>query len=316
MDLVEQKVLSLSTLQCLVLDEADRMLDMGFIPAVRKIVKGMPRQRQTLMFSATFSKEILKLTAEFLNDPMSIQVAADNAAAESVEQQVYHLAKSQKPKLLQSLIQSGQWEQVLVFTRTKHGADRLCKRLLKQKISSVAIHGGKTQPQRVKALQRFKDREVRVMVATDIAARGIDIKALPHVVNYEVPNVAEDYVHRIGRTGRAGAEGHAVSLVCAEEKAFLGRIERLMGQKMEVLSTASFDLPEATEHPPQKARPTANAQKKPKPKAQGSSFGRRKPSAKMASELPKSKRQPKTSMAAKPRQRTKVNPAKAAGLGS
>jgi ATP-dependent RNA helicase RhlE len=236
------------------LDEADRMLDMGFIHDIRKVLKVIPKKRQNLMFSATFSKEIKTLTQTILKDPITIEVAAENTTADTVEQQAYRIDKGNKPYLLKHLIQSNGWNQVLVFTRTKHGADKLAKRLEKAGIKSAAIHGNKSQNARVHALNRFKDMSIQALVATDIAARGIDIKELPHVVNYELPNVPEDYVHRIGRTGRAGSKGHAVSLVAEDERPYLSRIEKLMDQKVPLMKAPKFSGP-----PPQ---PQANASKK------------------------------------------------------
>jgi ATP-dependent RNA helicase RhlE len=237
LDLLNQKALTLAQVEILVLDEADRMLDMGFIHDIKKLMKLIPAQRQTLLFSATFSKEIRELSEQFLKNPLSIEVAARNTAAELVTQEIYKIDKSLKPDLLKHLIIKGKWEQVLVFTRTKHGADRLCQKLGRYDIIATAIHGNKSQAARTRALAHFKDGTVRVLVATDIAARGLDIKQLPHVVNYELPNVPEDYVHRIGRTGRAGANGHAVSLVEGEEMSFLKRIEKLLNQRLPVMVT-------------------------------------------------------------------------------
>ena len=237
LDLVNQKALTLAQVQVLVLDEADRMLDMGFIHDIRKIIKLIPAQRQTLLFSATFSQEIRELTDQLLDRPLTIEVAARNTAAENVTQHIYKIDKALKPELLAHLIVKGQWEQVLVFTRTKHGADRLCQKLGRYNIAASAIHGNKSQAARTRALAHFKDGQTRVLVATDIAARGLDIKQLPHVVNYELPNVPEDYVHRIGRTGRAGADGHAVSLVGEDEVPFLKRIEKLLNLRLTVLGT-------------------------------------------------------------------------------
>ena len=244
LDLHSQKALSLASIDVLILDEADRMLDMGFIHDIKRLLKFIPSERQTLLFSATFSKEILTLTENLLKDPISVEVAAQNSAAESVTQQVYRVTKSHKSHLLQHLILDGQWEQVLVFTRTKHGADRLCKRLDKNGITSSAIHGNKSQGARTRALAGFKEGTVRVLVATDIAARGLDIKQLPHVVNFELPNVAEDYVHRIGRTGRAGANGHAISLVSDDETKLVRAIERLLDKRLD-----ACPLPKGFEKP-------------------------------------------------------------------
>jgi ATP-dependent RNA helicase RhlE len=244
LDLHSQDALKLASIDVLILDEADRMLDMGFIHDIRRLLKYIPSERQTLLFSATFSKDILALTETLLKDPLSVEVAAQNSAAETVTQQVYRVIKTHKSHLLKHLIEEGDWEQVLVFTRTKHGADRLCKKLDKSGITSSAIHGNKSQGARTRALAGFKDGSVRVLVATDIAARGLDIKQLPHVVNFELPNVAEDYVHRIGRTGRAGANGHAISLVSDDETKLVRSIERLLGKKLD-----ACPLPKGFEKP-------------------------------------------------------------------
>ena len=232
LDHIGQKTVNLSKLEILVLDEADRMLDMGFIRDIRKVLALIPKQRQTLLFSATFSNEIKRLANELLNSPSLIEVARQNAAAESVTQVVHPVDKGRKRELLSFLIGSNNWQQVLVFTRTKHGANRLAEQLNTDGITSAAIHGNKSQGARTRALADFKSGQVRVLVATDIAARGIDIDQLPHVVNFELPNVAEDYVHRIGRTGRAGNEGEAMSLVCVDELKLLSDIERLMKREI------------------------------------------------------------------------------------
>lgn len=209
------------------------MLDMGFIHDIKKILALLPKQRQNLMFSATFSDEIRSLAKGLVNDPVEISVAKRNTTAESVSQWIYGVDKNQKAAALTQLIEDNQWEQVLVFTKTKHGANRLTKQLDSKGITAAAIHGNKSQGARTRALADFKDKSIRVLVATDIAARGLDIDQLPQVVNYDLPNVAEDYVHRIGRTGRAGAVGQAVSLVTAEEFKLLSAIERLTNQLLE-----------------------------------------------------------------------------------
>lgn len=228
LDHLSQKTVNLSEVEVLVLDEADRMLDMGFIRDIRKILAVLPKKRQNLLFSATFSDEIRTLADGLLNDPVPIEVARRNTTAELVEQVVHPVARERKRELLSFLIDSGNWQQVLVFTRTKHGANRLAQQLEKDRIEAAAIHGNKSQGARTRALAEFKSGKVRVLVATDIAARGLDIDQLPHVVNFELPNVPEDYVHRIGRTGRAGRSGAAVSLVSPEEQPLLKDIERLL----------------------------------------------------------------------------------------
>jgi len=232
LDHLDQGTVDLSHVEVLVLDEADRMLDMGFVRDVRRILKTVPRRRQSLLFSATFSAEIKRLAEEFLCEPELIEMAHSNTAVELVSQRVHPVDKHRKRELLSWLIGSRNWPQVLVFTRTKHGADRLARHLERDGLTTAAIHGNKSQGARTRALADFKSGRTRVLVATDIAARGLDIDQLPHVVNYELPNVPEDYVHRIGRTGRAGNEGEAVSLVCGEEKKYLADIERLLGTRL------------------------------------------------------------------------------------
>ncbi|MDH5710204.1 MAG: DEAD/DEAH box helicase [Gammaproteobacteria bacterium] len=228
LDHVNQRSADLSKVEILVLDEADRMLDMGFIHDIRKILALLPKHKQTLLFSATFSDEIKQLSSTLLHSPALIEVAQRNAATETVTQVIHPVDKNRKRELLSFLIGSNNWRQVLVFTRTKHGANKLTKQLDSDGITAAAIHGNKSQGARTKALADFKAGKVRVLVATDIAARGIDIDQLPHVVNFELPNIAEDYVHRIGRTGRAGNEGEAMSLVCVDELKLLKDIERLI----------------------------------------------------------------------------------------
>ncbi|WP_457665152.1 ATP-dependent RNA helicase RhlE [Thiolapillus sp.] len=230
LDHVSQKTVDLSKVEFLVLDEADRMLDMGFIHDIRKVLALLPEngKRQNLLFSATFSREIKELAHRLLNQPELIEVAQRNATADRIDQVVHPVDKRRKRELLSHMIGSRDWRQVLVFTRTKHGANRLAQQLEKDGLSAAAIHGNKSQGARTKALAGFKNGHVRVLVATDIAARGLDISQLPHVVNFELPNVPEDYVHRIGRTGRAGNEGEAVSLVCVDEHKLLKDIERLL----------------------------------------------------------------------------------------
>lgn len=241
LDLNNQNLLSLAKIEILVLDEADRMLDMGFKRDLDKIMKLMPNRRQNLLFSATFSKEIKSLANEFLHHPVLVEATPENTTVDAIEQKVYRVAKELKTGLIIKLISEGDWQQVLVFTRTKHGANRLCKKMISSGITASAIHGNKGQGARTKALAGFKNGSVRVLVATDIAARGLDIPLLPHVVNFELPNIAEDYVHRIGRTGRAGASGEAISLVCGEEREYLRDIEKLVGLKIPVDIIEGFE---------------------------------------------------------------------------
>jgi ATP-dependent RNA helicase RhlE len=228
LDHIQQKTIDLSGIEILVLDEADRMLDMGFIRDIRRILGLLPPKRQNLLFSATFSAEIRRLAADLLHEPTEIQIAGRNTAAEGVRQIVHPVDRHRKRALLAHRIDSENWRQVLVFTRTKHGANRLADELLRDGLSAMAIHGNKSQSARTRALADFKSGAVRILVATDIAARGLDIDRLPYVVNYELPNVPSDYVHRIGRTARAGEVGHAVSLVCIDEHQLLNGIERLL----------------------------------------------------------------------------------------
>jgi len=243
LDLVNQGKADLSQIEFFVLDEADRMLDMGFIHDIRKVLKLLPKKRQNLLFSATFSNEIKKLASGFLHNPTYIEVAR-NETSHQVTQVVYPVNKSQKRALLSKLISEGDWRQVLVFTKTKHGANRLTKQLETDGINAAAIHGNKSQTARTKALAGFKDGTIRVLVATDIAARGLDIDQLPHVVNYELPNVAEDYVHRIGRTGRAGNTGEAMSLVSIDEEKLLKGIERLIKKDIPKMTIEGFEATE------------------------------------------------------------------------
>ncbi|NWN81998.1 MAG: DEAD/DEAH box helicase [Halomonas sp.] len=241
LDLQQQKHVDLSRVEILVLDEADRMLDMGFIHDIKKVLRVLPEKRQNLLFSATFSNEIQALANKLLDDPKMIEVARRNTTAELVDQAIYRVDREKKRELLAHLISEHDWHQVLVFTRTKHGANRLAEQLSKQEIPAMAIHGNKSQSARTKALAAFKTGELQVLVATDIAARGLDIEELPHVVNFELPNVAEDYVHRIGRTGRAGSEGQAVSLVCVDEHGLLKGIERLIKRDLEKRIEPGFE---------------------------------------------------------------------------
>jgi len=243
LDHAGQKTVDLSQIEILVLDEADRMLDMGFIHDIRKVLALLPGNgaRQNLLFSATFSNDIRKLAEGLLDNPVQVEVAARNTTAEKVKQSVYPVDQSQKTALLSKLVRDNSWDQVLVFTRTKHGANRLTQKLEKDGITAAAIHGNKSQGARTRALADFKAGEVRVLVATDIAARGLDIKQLPQVVNFELPNVPEDYVHRIGRTGRAGESGHALSLVSADEGKLLAGIEKLIKKQLPRKEVEGFE---------------------------------------------------------------------------
>ena len=241
LDLVGQKAVNLGKVQILVLDEADRMLDMGFIPDIKRIIALLPMTRQTLLFSATFSDEIRKLSAQFLKDPATVEVARRNSPVEAITQYAHLIDANRKRELLAHLVKKNDWEQVLVFCKTKHGANRLASQLQRDQINADAIHGNKSQNARIRALEDFKSGKIKVLVATDVAARGLDIEELPHVVNFDLPHVAEDYVHRIGRTGRAGATGEALSLVCGEDRPLLGAIERLINRKIEVRHVEGFD---------------------------------------------------------------------------
>ena len=246
----QQRTLDLSHVQIFVLDEADRMLDMGFVHDIKKVLAVLPAHKQSLLFSATFSDEIKALADRLLNAPVLIEVARRNQTNDQIAQKVHPVGREIKKDLLIHLIKSNDWDQVLVFTRMKHGANRLVEHLLKADIRAMAIHGNKSQTARTKALAEFKTGDLTVLVATDIAARGIDIDMLPHVVNYELPNVPEDYVHRIGRTGRAGAKGEAVSLVCVDENGFLRDIERLIKREIPKEIIPGFEP-----HPSEKAEP-------------------------------------------------------------
>ncbi|TAK86893.1 MAG: DEAD/DEAH box helicase [Aquabacterium sp.] len=251
----QQRNLDLSQVQYFVLDEADRMLDMGFIHDIRRVLAILPPQKQSLLFSATFSDDIKALAERLLNRPQVIEVARRNATADTIDQFVYPVDRDRKKDLLVHLIDSKQWNQVLVFTRMKHAANRLAEHLNKHGITAMAIHGNKSQGARTRALSDFKSGDLRVLVATDIAARGIDIDQLPHVVNYELPNVPEDYVHRIGRTGRAGAEGEALSLVCVDEEGFLASIEKMIKRTLPRVTVQGYEPdPHATAQPIQMGR--------------------------------------------------------------
>jgi len=275
---VQQKTVDLRQVEILVLDEADRMLDMGFIHDIRKILALLPAQRQNLLFSATFPEEIRKLAASFMKDPVTVEVARRNTPAELVAQVQHPVASDRKRELLAHLVKTNDWRQVLVFTKTKHGANRLAQQLEKSGIEADAIHGNKSQNARVRALTRFKDNELRVLVATDIAARGLDIEALPHVVNYDMPHVAEDYVHRIGRTGRAGVEGEAVSLVSPEDRPLMAAIERLINRKVEQRVIEGFEpgtRGEARQEQPR--REQRQPQRRPQQQQQRHSRGQQQP---------------------------------------
>ncbi|MEA3314792.1 MAG: DEAD/DEAH box helicase [Campylobacterota bacterium] len=242
LDLVGQKCLDLSRVEFFVLDEADRMLDMGFIHDIKKVLALVPKDKQSLLFSATFSNKIKQLADGFLNEPALVEVAKRNTSAQTISQVIHFVDNGRKKEMLSYLIQKENWHQVLVFTRTKHGANKLTKQLELDGIKAAAIHGNKSQGARTKALADFKDNSIRVLVATDIAARGIDIDQLPHVVNFELPNVPEDYVHRIGRTGRAGNDGEAVSLVCVDELEFLKDIEKLIKKDIPKVEIEGFKV--------------------------------------------------------------------------
>ncbi|MFP1738358.1 ATP-dependent RNA helicase RhlE [Lonsdalea quercina] len=241
LDLEHQNAVDLSQVEVLVLDEADRMLDMGFIHDIRRVLSKLPTRRQNLMFSATFSDDIKGLANSLLNNPASVEVVRRNTPSELVTQHVHMVDKKRKRELLSQLIGQNEWRQVLVFTRTKHGANHLAEQLEKDGITAAAIHGNKSQGARTRALANFKDGSIRVLVATDIAARGLDIDHLPHVVNYELPNVPEDYVHRIGRTGRAASTGEALSLVCVDEHKLLRDIERLLKREIPRMAVPGYE---------------------------------------------------------------------------
>ena len=261
LDLVGQKAVNLGKVQILVLDEADRMLDMGFIPDIKRIIALLPAMRQTLLFSATFSDEIRRLSQQFLKDPATVEVARRNSPIELISQYVHLIDANRKKELLSHLVRKNDWTQVLVFCKTKHGANRLATQLQKDRINADAIHGNKSQNARIRALEDFKAGKVKVLVATDIAARGLDIEELPHVVNFDLPHVPEDYVHRIGRTGRAGSTGEAVTLVAAEDRPLLNAIERLINKKIEVRHVEGF---EAGRH----AAPAPQEQQRSRPQQQ------------------------------------------------
>lgn len=262
MDLKQQGLIKLDAVEFFVLDEADRMLDMGFLHDIKKVVNSLPRQRQNLMFSATYAKEIRELAQGFMEAPVRIDTAPRNSTAKKVEQTVYRVAKDKKTGLLIQLLKEHGQEQTLVFTRTKHRANKISKKLSQAGIPAAAIHGDKSQNARTKALSDFKKDKIAVLVATDIAARGLDIPLLPYVINYEIPNVAEDYVHRIGRTGRAGAAGEALSLVSADEVPYLKDIQKLVGQTFEPVVVPGFEPdPNASQVPPKRGGGNAGRNK-------------------------------------------------------
>ncbi|MBE3669178.1 ATP-dependent RNA helicase [Vibrio navarrensis] len=292
MDLYQQNAVKFDQLEVLVLDEADRMLDMGFIRDIRKILQILPAKRQNLLFSATFSEEIRALAKGLVNNPVEISVSPANSTARTVEQCIYPSDVKKKPDMLAKLIQDGNWQQVLVFTRTKHGANRLAAFLNDNRISAAAIHGNKSQGARTKALADFKSGDIRVLVATDIAARGIDIPQLPQVVNFELPKVAEDYVHRIGRTGRAGETGKAISLVCALEAPELFAIERLIQELLPRHELQGFKPSNEVPESKLDTRPIkAKKPKKPKQPQTNAEGGERRPANSADNGQKKPKRQ-------------------------
>lgn len=285
-DLQNQGLVSLSKVEILVLDEADRMLDMGFLRDIERIMKVLPPRRQNLMFSATFSRDIKKLAMGILHHPVQVEATPENTTVDAIIQKIYHVAKEKKTTLIIKLITEGNWKQILVFTRTKQGANKLCESMNNAGIVAAAIHGNKGQGARTKALAGFKNGSVTALVATDIAARGLDIPLLPHVINFELPNIPEDYVHRIGRTGRAGASGEAISLVSPDETSFLRDIEKLVGIKLPSETIAGFEPdPNASKEPIKQGqgRQQRNSNTaKPKPttssRSGNNSFGPRRPS--------------------------------------
>ena len=294
LDLHEQKAVSFKRIDVFILDEADRMLDMGFVRDINKIISFMPAKRQNLLFSATFSKEIKKLASGILRNAVEVETAPQNSTAKKVSHKVYRIDKKKKTEFSIKLIKENNWNQVLIFTRTKHGANKLTQNLIKSKISAAAIHGNKSQGARTKALKNFKENTIRVLVATDIAARGLDIPLLPYVINYELPNVPEDYVHRIGRTGRAGAEGEAISLVCSEETEYQKEIEKLLKENLKSVIVEGFEPTDTA--PPKRAATQSKG-----------SFGKKKKTADGKKDAPK-----KTN---KPNNRKWRKPAKNSGRG-
>ena len=279
LDLHDRKALSFKRIDVLILDEADRMLDMGFVRDINKIISFMPTKRQNLMFSATFSKDIKKLAEGILRNPISVETAPQNSTAKKVTHKVFKVDKKKKTDLVIKLVKDNNWSQVLVFTRTKHGANKLTEKLIKSGISAAAIHGNKSQGARTKALRNFKENTIKMLVATDIAARGLDIPLLPLVINYELPNVPEDYIHRIGRTGRAGAAGEAISLVCSEEVEYQNEIEKLLKEKLKSVILEGFEPTDTA--PPKRAATQSKG-----------SFGKKKSSSSNSSDGNKPKNKP------------------------
>ncbi|OAB30368.1 ATP-dependent RNA helicase RhlE [Flavobacterium fryxellicola] len=285
-DLQNQGLVSLAKVEILVLDEADRMLDMGFLRDIERILKVLPAKRQNLLFSATFSQDIKKLAMGILHNPIQVEATPENTTVEAIAQKIYPVAKEKKTELIIKLITEGNWKQILVFTRTKQGANKLCESMINSGIVAAAIHGNKGQGARTKALAGFKDGSVTALVATDIAARGLDIPLLPHVINFELPNIPEDYVHRIGRTGRAGASGEAISLFSPDETVFLRDIEKLIGLRLPKEQIAGFEPdPNASTEPIKQGqgRQQRNSTPKAKPTTTSArsginSFGPRRPS--------------------------------------
>ncbi|PBJ22117.1 ATP-dependent RNA helicase RhlE [Pseudomonas sp. ACN8] len=311
LDLAGQGSVDLSHVEILVLDEADRMLDMGFVHDVKKVLARLPAKRQNLLFSATFSKDITDLAGKLLHNPERIEVTPPNTTVERIEQRVFRLPASHKRALLAHLITAGAWEQVLVFTRTKHGANRLAEYLDKHGLSAVAIHGNKSQNARTKALADFKAGTVRILVATDIAARGLDIDQLPHVVNFELPNVDEDYVHRIGRTGRAGRSGEAISLVAPDEEKLLKSIERMTKQKIADGDLMGFDAstieaekPEVRERPDMRNPRSPRGPRGDGPNGSGGGGGRKDKGKDKGKEKPAGERGERPARQQKPREGT------------